>query len=123
MEGPRRILVADDEKHLAEGIAENLEDEGYRVECVGDGRRALERILADDYDLVILDTPPSRNALRFLDAPSRATAFLDRRVLGLFIPGSENRIRRAATKMFEGLLDLAFGVEARKELQQFFPLL
>jgi len=84
---------------------------------------ALHGFIRDDhYDLVILDTPPSRNALRFLDAPSRATAFLDRRVLRLFVPGSENRLRQAATKVFEGLLDLAFGSEARKELQQFFTL-
>lgn len=84
---------------------------------------ALHGFIRDDqYDLVVLDTPPSRNALRFLDAPSRATAFLDRRVLHLFVPGSENPIRRAATRMFEGLLDLAFGSQARQELQQFFAL-
>jgi len=84
---------------------------------------ALHGFIRDDhYDLVILDTPPSRNALRFLDAPSRAAAFLDRRVLQLFVPGSQNKIRQAATRMFEGLLDLAFGAAARVELQQFFRL-
>jgi len=55
MEGPRRILVADDEQHLAEGIRENLEEEGYECVCVGDGRRALAKILAESWDLVILD--------------------------------------------------------------------
>ena len=81
---------------------------------------ALHGFIRDDhYDLVVLDTPPSRDALRFLDAPSRATAFLDRRIFQLFVPGSENPIRQAATRMFERLLDLAFGQQARRELQQF----
>jgi anion-transporting ArsA/GET3 family ATPase len=84
---------------------------------------ALHEFVRDGrYDLVVLDTPPSRDALRFLDAPSRATAFLDRRVLQLFIPGAESRLRRTASKVFEGLLDLAFGERARREIQQFFQL-
>jgi anion-transporting ArsA/GET3 family ATPase len=84
---------------------------------------ALHGFIQDDrYDLVLLDTPPSRNALRFLDAPSRATAFLDKRIIRLFVPGSENPIRKAATRIFERLLDLAFGSQARAELQQFIEL-
>ncbi|MEM7409336.1 MAG: ArsA-related P-loop ATPase [Myxococcota bacterium] len=84
---------------------------------------ALQGFVADErYDLIVLDTPPSRDALRFLDAPSRAGAFLDRRVLRLFLPSSENRLRQAATRVFERLLDLAFGERARAEIQQFFVL-
>jgi len=84
---------------------------------------ALHGFIRDDrYDLVVLDTPPSRNALRFLDAPSRATMFLDRRILRLFVPGSENPIRQVATRVFEKLLDLGLGSAARAELQQFFAL-
>ncbi len=84
---------------------------------------ALHGFIRDDrYDLVVLYTPPSRNALRFLDAPSRAAAFLDRRVFHLFVPSSENKIRQAATRMFESLLDRALGAKARIELQQFFKL-
>jgi DNA-binding response OmpR family regulator len=52
-----RILVVEDEAHLAEGLAFNLEAEGHEVEIVGDGRSATER-LADggsSFDLVILD--------------------------------------------------------------------
>jgi DNA-binding response OmpR family regulator len=50
-----RILVVEDETHLGLGIAENLEAEGHQVELVEDGARALERICAQDYDLVVLD--------------------------------------------------------------------
>jgi len=50
-----RILVVEDELRLAAGIAENLAAEGYRPEVVHDGAAGLERILADDFDLVLLD--------------------------------------------------------------------
>jgi two-component system alkaline phosphatase synthesis response regulator PhoP len=49
------ILIVEDEPHLAEGIAENLETEGYLVETIANGREALGRILEVDYDLVVLD--------------------------------------------------------------------
>ena len=38
-----------------------------------------------DFDLLVLDTPPSRNALDFLDAPGRLTSFLEGRALKTFI--------------------------------------
>jgi DNA-binding response OmpR family regulator len=52
-----RILVVEDEAHLAEGLKYNLEAEGHTVEVAGDGPAAVERI-ADSgrpLDLVILD--------------------------------------------------------------------
>lgn len=54
-EGTSRILVVEDEPHLARGIRENLEAEGYTVEVAGDGRTALDRIRRVEYGLVILD--------------------------------------------------------------------
>jgi anion-transporting ArsA/GET3 family ATPase len=81
-----------------------------------------EFVTSGKYDLVILDTPPSRNALRFLDAPSRAGTFLDRRILRLFVPGEENLIRQAASRIIEKVLDITLGEGARKELQEFFQL-
>ena len=50
-----RILVVEDEQHLAEGIQENLDAEGYDAEVSGDGRKGLEKILATAFDLIILD--------------------------------------------------------------------
>ena len=49
------ILVVEDEQHLAEGISENLQQEGYAVETVGDGESALSRWRSGGIDLVILD--------------------------------------------------------------------
>jgi two-component system, OmpR family, alkaline phosphatase synthesis response regulator PhoP len=51
----RRVLVVEDEAHLAEGLQYNLEAEGYEVEIAPDGEVALEALVGNDFDLVILD--------------------------------------------------------------------
>ena len=52
-----RILLVEDEQHLANGLRFNLEAEGYEVEIVGDGETALELLLQPppQYDVVVLD--------------------------------------------------------------------
>jgi DNA-binding response OmpR family regulator len=52
-----RILVVDDEQHLAEGLRFNLAAEHHEVEVVDTGEAALEQLFADParFDLVILD--------------------------------------------------------------------
>ena len=51
-----RLLVVEDEAHLAEGLAFNLEAEGHEVEIEGDGARASERIAREPaLDVVVLD--------------------------------------------------------------------
>jgi two-component system, OmpR family, alkaline phosphatase synthesis response regulator PhoP len=52
---PALILVVDDEEHLAAGIRENLEAEGYRTEVAHDGAAGLARLRAEPFDLVVLD--------------------------------------------------------------------
>src|SRR4029078_1840925 len=53
----QRVLIVEDEHHLAEGLRFNLEDEGYSAEVEESGDRALARLLdpAQHYDLVVLD--------------------------------------------------------------------
>ena len=51
----RRILVVEDDPHLSAGVVENLRAEGYEVDAVGDGRRALEALAGRPYGLVLLD--------------------------------------------------------------------
>lgn len=75
-----------------------------------------------EYDLVVLDTPPSRNALHFLEAPSRITRFLDGRVFRFFLPSEEGLVSRAASLITEKVMDAAFGAENRQELMTFFLL-
>jgi two-component system OmpR family response regulator len=50
-----RILVVEDEERLARLISRVLAEEGYAVETEANGRQALMRALADDYDLLIVD--------------------------------------------------------------------
>ena len=52
-----RILVVEDEQHLADGLRYNLEAERYDVDVVDNGEEALKRLSADSprYDVVILD--------------------------------------------------------------------
>ncbi len=51
----KRILVADDDKNIRTTLTRALEAENRVVEAAADGRRALERIREDDFDLVFLD--------------------------------------------------------------------
>lgn len=51
-----RVLVVEDESHIAEGLRFNLEGEGYEVVVASDGRQALEALRGEArFDLVILD--------------------------------------------------------------------
>src|SRR5258708_6948449 len=53
----QRVLIVEDEQHLAEGLRFNLEAEGFDAEVLDNGDRALERLLdpAQHFDLVVLD--------------------------------------------------------------------
>ncbi len=52
-----RVLVVEDEAHLAQGLRFNLEAEGYEAEVDGDGESATERLLSrkEQFDAVVLD--------------------------------------------------------------------
>ncbi len=50
-----RILVVEDEQHLADGLRFNLEAEGYQVEVLDNGDEALQRIAANIFDVLVLD--------------------------------------------------------------------
>ncbi len=50
-----KILIVEDEVHIAEGIRFNLEAEGYAVEVAGDGSRALEVLAERSFDAIVLD--------------------------------------------------------------------
>jgi DNA-binding response OmpR family regulator len=52
-----RILVVEDESHLAEGLRFNLEQEGYSVQVCGNGEEALKRLLKgkQEFDALVLD--------------------------------------------------------------------
>jgi anion-transporting ArsA/GET3 family ATPase len=75
-----------------------------------------------DFDLLVLDTPPSRNALDFLDAPDRLTQFLEGRALQVFLrpTGFATRIVGRGTGMVFSVLKRVTGVDLLEDLSVFF---
>jgi DNA-binding response OmpR family regulator len=50
-----KILIVEDEDHLADGLRFNLEAEGYEAEIVGDGGEAVKKLHEEKFDAVVLD--------------------------------------------------------------------
>jgi anion-transporting ArsA/GET3 family ATPase len=77
------------------------------------------------FDLIVLDTPPSRNALDFLDAPDRLTHFFEGRALQLFLrpTGLATRIVGRGTGVVFSVLKRVTGVDLLEDLSVFFRAL
>lgn len=52
---PKKILAVDDERHIVRLVEVNLQRAGYEVVTAYDGREALEKVKAENPDLVVLD--------------------------------------------------------------------
>jgi anion-transporting ArsA/GET3 family ATPase len=77
------------------------------------------------FDVIVLDTPPSRNALDFLDAPDRLTGFLEGRALRLFLApsGLAAKVVGRGTSVVFGVLRRVTGVDLMNDLSVFFTAL
>jgi len=75
-----------------------------------------------DYDLLVLDTPPSRNALDFLDAPDRLTSFFEGRALQVFLrpTGLGMRLFGRGTGVVFSILKRVTGIDLLQDLSVFF---
>ncbi|HWF74312.1 MAG TPA: ArsA-related P-loop ATPase [Solirubrobacteraceae bacterium] len=78
-----------------------------------------------DFDLLVLDTPPSRNALDFLDAPGRLTSFLEGRMLKMFVrpTGLGMKILGRGSGALAAGLQRVTGIDLLADLSTFFRLL
>jgi anion-transporting ArsA/GET3 family ATPase len=77
---------------------------------------------AGDYDLLVLDTPPTRNALDFLDAPQRLNRFIDSRSLRFFLSPSRTGLKlmsRGSGLLFS-VLRRVTGIDLLRDLSDFF---
>jgi len=72
-----RILQNPIYEHVSDALAGSAEYSAME--------KVFELSQSDDYDLIILDTPPSQHALDFLEAPARLMAFLDSTVVQLLL--------------------------------------
>jgi anion-transporting ArsA/GET3 family ATPase len=84
---------------------------------------------ADEWDLIIVDTPPSRSALDFLDAPQRLGRFLDGRLIRmLVVPAKAGgraylKVLNAGFGMVAGVLTKVLGAQVLKDVQTFVSAL
>ncbi len=87
---------------------------------------AMERLYEihaeGDYDLIVVDTPPTRNALDFLDAPSRMADFFSSRLLRWLIVPYRSRLVNMASKPFYQVADRILGTQFLADIAEFFIL-
>jgi anion-transporting ArsA/GET3 family ATPase len=83
---------------------------------------------SERYDLIVLDTPPVKNALDFLESPGRLARFLDRQIMKWFLTPYEEekvfgkRLLMGTSAVVYRLLGHIFGREFLDELSVFFTL-
>jgi anion-transporting ArsA/GET3 family ATPase len=93
------------------------------MEKLGQLRRAQE------WDLIVVDTPPSRSALDFLDAPQRLSRFLDGKLLRLLTAPAKVggraylRVLNAGFGMVTGVLTKILGAQVLRDVQTFVTAL
>jgi anion-transporting ArsA/GET3 family ATPase len=117
-EARARILANPFYQHLSQTFAGSHEYVAIEQLCV----------LADSgrYDLIVVDTPPTRHALDFLEAPQRLGDFLDRRIVRWFVRpyfsagwSTLRAVNRTAGFLLRRL-EQATGVSALAEISDFF---
>ena len=87
---------------------------------------AMERLhelhASGHYDLIVVDTPPSRNALTLLDAPGRMREFFGSRLLRWLTVPYRSRFFTAASKPFSQIADRILGSRFLEDIAEFFVL-
>ena len=113
----RRILENNVYRNIADSIAGSQE---YMAT-----EKLYDVVASGRYDLVVLDTPPVKNALDFLDAPGRLSRFLDKRIMKWFLePYDEKRVfsrlMSGTSAVVFRLLGHIFGREFLQDISDFF---
>jgi anion-transporting ArsA/GET3 family ATPase len=87
---------------------------------------AMERLFeihsSGRYDLLVVDTPPTRNALDFLDAPARMAEFFSSRLLRWLTVPYRSRFVTMASKPFYTVADRILGTKFLEDIAEFFSL-
>jgi anion-transporting ArsA/GET3 family ATPase len=87
---------------------------------------AMERLhelhASGAWDLIVVDTPPSRHAIDFLDAPERMADFFSSRLLRWLIAPYRSRVVTAASKPFYSVADRILGSQFLEDIAEFFIL-
>jgi anion-transporting ArsA/GET3 family ATPase len=87
---------------------------------------AMERLYelhaSGTYDLIVVDTPPTRHALDFLAAPQRMADFFSSRLLRWLLAPYRSRLVNAASRPFYQLADRLLGSAFLQDIAEFFIL-
>jgi anion-transporting ArsA/GET3 family ATPase len=84
--------------------------------------RLYELHAEGDYDLIVVDTPPTRNAIDFLLAPERMTDFFSSRLLRLLTVPYRSRFTDMASRPFYYVADRVLGSQFLQDIAEFFIL-
>ncbi len=87
---------------------------------------AMERLYeihaSGRYDLIVVDTPPTRNAIDFLEAPERMADFFSSRLLRWLTVPARSRVMTLASKPFYSVADRILGSKFLEDIAEFFLL-
>ncbi len=87
---------------------------------------AMERLYeihrTGTYDLIVVDTPPTRHALDFLEAPDRMAEFFSSRLLRWLTAPSRSRVLTLASRPFYQVADRLLGSQFLQDIAEFFLL-
>jgi anion-transporting ArsA/GET3 family ATPase len=87
---------------------------------------AMERLhdlhSSGTYDLIVVDTPPTRNAIDFLEAPARMADFFSSRLLRWLTAPARSRVVNFASKPFYTVADRILGTQFLQDIAEFFLL-
>jgi anion-transporting ArsA/GET3 family ATPase len=88
---------------------------------------AMERLYdlhsSGTYDLIVVDTPPTRNAIDFLEAPARMADFFSSRLLRWLTAPARSRVVNFASKPFYTVADRILGTQFLQDIAEFFLLM
>jgi anion-transporting ArsA/GET3 family ATPase len=110
------------EKILANPLYQNISGRFVQSHDYIAMERLYEIHSEGKYDLIVVDTPPTRNALDFLDAPQRLADFFSSRLLRWLIAPYRSRLVNAATKPFYTVADRILGTQFLADISEFFIL-
>ncbi len=85
------------------------------------GQLYAEALRSDRWDLIVVDTPPSRSALDFLDAPERLSSFLDGRLIRLLLAPAKGpaRLFSAGMAVVTNTISKVLGGQMLRDVQTF----
>jgi anion-transporting ArsA/GET3 family ATPase len=87
---------------------------------------AMERLydlhVSGTYDLIVVDTPPTRNAIDFLEAPDRMADFFSSRLLRWLTMPGRSRMVNFASRPFMTVADRILGSQFLEDIAEFFSL-